>query len=165
MKMALFIIDLQKAYYNDSTKTLMDSACEYINAIIPKFREKNYPIVWIQQKDEEDGSIPGTKGFDFIDQLRPEPNDYRITKEYGNSFNKTNLISIINENRIDTIVITGFCAEYCVLSTYRGAQDLDLTPVILKNAISSDNKEHLKMVEEICNIISYGILCKVVKEI
>jgi len=165
MKMALFVIDLQKAYYKDSTKASMDSACEYINAIIPQFRKKNFPIVWIQHKDEEDGSIPGTPGFDYIDLLKPEPSDLRVTKEYGNSFNKTNLIDFVKNNGIDTIVITGFCAEYCVLSTYRGAQDLDLCPVILKNAISSDNQEHLKMVEDISNIISYGILSKVIKSI
>jgi len=165
MKMALLIIDLQKAYYNDKTKESMASACEYINAIIPFFRKKNLPIVWVQQKDEEDGAIPGQPGFEFIDQLKPEQQDYRITKEYGNGFNKTNCFDIIKKNGIDTIVITGFCAEYCVLSTYRGAQDLDLSPVILKNAISSDNKEHIKMVEEISNVISYGILSKVIDAI
>ena len=165
MKLALFVIDMQKAYYNESTKNSMDSACEYINAIIPKFRNKNLPIVWIQHKDEEDGSIPGTTGFDYIEKLKPESNDFRITKEYGNSFNKTNLINIIKDNGIDTIVITGFCAEYCVLSTYRGAQDIDVFPVILRNAISSDNEEHLKMVESISNIISYGMLSKVINEI
>ena len=31
MKMALMVIDLQKAYYNNRTKVFMDSACEYIN--------------------------------------------------------------------------------------------------------------------------------------
>ena len=165
MKMALLAIDLQKAYYNESTKASMDSACEYINAIIPQFRKKSFPIVWIQHKDEDDGSTPGKPGFEYIELLKPETNDYRITKEYGNSFNKTNLLNIVKENGIDTVVITGFCAEYCILSTYRGAQDLDLSPVILKNAISSDNQYHLKMVEEISNIISFGILSKVIKEI
>jgi nicotinamidase-related amidase len=27
---------------------------------------------------------------------------------------------------VDTLIFTGFCAEYCVLATYRGAEDLDL---------------------------------------
>ena len=165
MKMALMVIDLQKAYYNNRTKVSMDSACEYINAIIPHFRKRNLPVIWVQHKDEEDGSIPGKPGFEFIEQLKPEKNDYRITKEYGNSFNKTNCLDIMKENGIDTVIISGFCAEYCILSTYRGAQDVDLKPVILRNAISSDNEEHLKMVEEISNVISYGILCEVIKSV
>jgi nicotinamidase-related amidase len=62
---------------------------------------------------------------------------------------------------VDTVIITGFCAEYCVLSTYRGAQDLDLTPIILRGSLASDNLEHIKFVESISDIISYGVLKKV----
>ena len=161
MKIALFIIDMQKAYYNDKTKDSMNYACEYINAIIPLFRKHKLPIIWIQNKDEYDGAVPGKEAFEFIDQLKPEQDDYKIIKEYGNAFNKTNCSKIVEDNNIDMIVITGFSAEYCVLSTYRGALDLDLTPVILKNAISSDNKEHIRFVEDISNIISYNVLMKI----
>ena len=161
MKTALFIIDMQKAYYNDRTKDSMNDACEYINAIIPLFRKHKLPIVWIHNKDEYDGAVPGKEAFEFIDQLKPEKDDYRVTKEYGNAFNKTDCSKIIVDNNIDTIVITGFSAEYCVLSTYRGALDLNLTPVIFKNAISSDNHEHIRFVEDISNIMSYNVLAKI----
>ena len=161
MKTALFIIDMQKAYYNDRTKDSMNDACEYINATIPLFRKHKLPVIWIHNKDEYDGAVPGKEAFEFIDQLKPEKDDYRVTKEYGNAFNKTNCSKIIADNNIDTIVITGFSAAYCVLSTYRGALDLDLTPVILKNAISSDNKEHIRFVEDISNIMSYSVLTKI----
>ena len=163
MKMALLIIDLQKAYENTATKESMANACEYINATIPLFRKNSLPIIWIQHKDEYDGAIPGKPGFEYIDKLKPEKNDYRITKEYNNSFNKTKLYEILNENRIDTVVITGFCAEYCILSTYRGALDLDLTPVIITNAIASGEKERIRFVEDISSVISYEILSKMLQ--
>jgi len=54
--------------------------------------------------------------------------------------------------------VTGFCAEYCVLSTYRGAKDLDLTPIILRDSLASDNAEHIRFVEEISETISLGAL-------
>jgi len=162
MKMALLIIDLQKAYENDKTKESMANACEYINATIPLFRKNDLPIIWIQHMDEYDGAIPGKPGFEYIDQLKPEKNDYRITKEYNNSFNKTKLYEVLKDNKIDTVVITGYCAEYCILSTYRGALDLDLTPVIIKNAIASGEKERIRFVEDISNVMSYEILNKIV---
>ena len=56
------------------------------------------------------------------------------------------------------MILSGFCAEFCVLSTYNGAQDLDLIPIILKGAIASDSREHIKFVEEITETISYGAL-------
>lgn len=164
MNLALMIIDLQKAYYDEESKRSMDSACEYINAVLPLFRRANLPIFWIQHTDEEDGVLPGTEGFEFIDLLRPEEGDYRIHKKYGNSFNKTSCFNTMNEKNVDTVVITGYCAEYCVLSTYRGALDHDLTPVILKHAIASGNQKNLTFVENISELITYGILKKILEE-
>jgi len=161
MKPALLVIDLQKAYYGPSTKQSMDSAVEYINAVIPVFRKQGFPVVWIQHRDEEDGALPGLPGFDFLDSLKPEEGDLRITKEYGNSFNKTGLADRLSAMGADTVVITGYCAEFCVLSTYRGALDLDLAPVILKGGISSGNSARLDMVLDISEVISYGILTRV----
>lgn len=54
--------------------------------------------------------------------------------------------------------MTVFCAEFCVLSTYRGAQDFDFTSIILKGSLASDNAEHIRFVEEISETISYGAL-------
>ncbi len=164
MNLALMIIDLQKAYCNEENKHSMDSACEYINAILPVFRKANLPVIWVQHIDEAEGVVPGAEGFEFIPQLQPEEGDYRIHKKYGNSFNKTNCLDIINERQVDTVIITGYCAEYCVLSTYRGARDHDLTAIILKNAIASNDLQHLKFVEEISELITYGTLKKIMEE-
>jgi nicotinamidase-related amidase len=59
---------------------------------------------------------------------------------------------------VDTVIETGFCAEFCVLSTYIGAQDFDFTPIILKGSLASDNAEHIRFVEEITETISLGAL-------
>lgn len=165
MKPALMIIDLQKAYYYGDRIKSMDGACEYINAVLPLFRKKGLPVIWIQHIDDEDGVVPGTEGFEFIDCLKPESGEYRIHKEYGNSFNKTKCLEVLNENGADTVIITGYCAEYCVLSTYRGALDHDLMPVILRNGIASGNKKNIKFVEDISNIISYDVLKKILEGI
>lgn len=160
MKLALMIIDMQKEFYIGKTVSQMDTATEYINAVIPLFEAKDLPIIWVQDVDEEDGVIPGTDGFEFIDSLTPPENAIRIHKRYGNSFNKTDCDKILKENGIDTVVMTGFCAEYCVLSTYRGAKDLDYFPVILKNGIASVEESHKEFVENISETITYGVLKK-----
>ena len=54
--------------------------------------------------------------------------------------------------------VTGFSAEYRVPSTFRGAQDLDLTRIILRGSLASDNQGNIKFVESISNIVSYGVL-------
>lgn len=161
MKPALLIIDIQKQFFNlnqacsDSLKT----AVEYINAAISLFRKKNLPIVAIQHKsDEEEGLVPGKPGFDIPQSVKLESQDLRIVKTYSNSFTKTGLAEKLRELGVDTVIVTGFCAEYCVLSTYKGAQDYDLTPIILRGSLASDNAEHIRFVEEITETVSLGAL-------
>jgi nicotinamidase-related amidase len=165
MKLALMIIDMQKAYYAGPTVQPMDAAVEYINYVIPKFEAKGLPVVWVYNIDEEDGAVPGNDAFEFIDSLTPKDGSIRIHKTYGNSFNKTDCDEILKDAGVDTVVMTGFCAEFCVLSTYRGAKDLDYFPVILKNGIASPKEAHKEFVENISETISAGTLMKLLDEV
>jgi nicotinamidase-related amidase len=160
MKPALLVIDMQNEFFdiNQACSDSLKSAIEYINAAIGLFRKKNLPIVVIQHKDEEQGLVPGKPGFDVPKSVKLEPQDIRIVKTYGNSFTKTGLVEKLREFQVDTVIVSGFCAEYCVLSTYRGAQDFDFTPIMLKGSLASENAEHIRFVEEITEIISYGAL-------
>jgi nicotinamidase-related amidase len=163
MKLALLVIDVQKEFFKfgPTTAQSLREAIEYINAAIALFREKDLPIICIQQVDEEEQLVPGEEGFGLPEELDILPSDLHIHKTYGNSFNKTSLEAELRSRGIDTVILTGFCAEYCVLSTYRGAQDLDLTPIILRGSLASDNLENIRFVESISNIISYTVLKKV----
>jgi len=165
MKPALLIIDVQQAFFNISPATAqsLDQAIETINAAIALFREKSLPVICIQHMDEADKLVPGQAGFDLPDTLAVLPSDLHIHKTYGNSFNKTPLESKLRELGVDTVIITGFCAEYCVLSAYRGAENCDLTPIILCESLASVVPENIKFVESISDIISYGALKKILE--
>lgn len=160
MKPALLVIDVQNEFFNlnQACSDSLKAAIEYINAAIGFFRKKNLPIVVIQHKSEEEGLVPGKSGFDVPQSVKLESQDMHVVKTYGNSFIKTGLTEKLRELGVDTVIVTGFCAEYCVLSTYRGAQDCDFTPIILRGSLASDNAEHIRFVEEITETISLGAL-------
>jgi nicotinamidase-related amidase len=164
MKLGLMIIDMQKEFYQGETVSQMDQAAEYINYMLPKFEKKKLPVIWVQDLDEEEGVVPGTDGFEFIESLKPKEGSIRIHKRYGNSFNKTDCDKILKDHGIDTVVMTGFCAEFCVLSTYRGAKDLDYFPVILKNGIASTKESNKEFVESISETVTAGMLAKLLSE-
>ena len=166
MKPALLVIDVQKQFFKFSPTTAqsLNDAIEYINAAIELFREKDLPIICIQHIDEENGLVPGKEDFELPETLNILPSDLHIHKTYGNSFNKTLLQEKLQGLDVDTVIITGFCAEYCVLSTYRGAQDLYLTPIILRESLASSIPENIKFVESISDIVSYGSLKKILAD-
>ena len=162
MNPALLVIDVQKEFFkfSETTAQSLESAIEYINATIALFRERGLPVVSIQHLDEEEKLVPGEEGFDLPEELDILPSDLCIHKAYGNAFNKTSLADELRELGVDTVIVTGFCAEYCVLSTCRGAEDVDLTPIILRGSLASGIPENIRFVESVSNVVSYGALKK-----
>jgi len=160
MKPALLVIDVQKQYFKISLETTqsLENAIEYINAAIEIFREKDLPVICIQHINAEDKLVPGEDGFDIPDQLDILQSDFHVHKTYGNSFIKTLLEDKLHELGVDTVIVTGFCAEYCVLSTYRGAEDCDFNAILLRGALASSKPQNIAFVESISDVISFGAI-------
>ena len=165
MEPALLVIDVQKAFFDLDPVTThsLNQAIEYINAAIALFRENDLPVICVQDMDKEGKRVPGTEGFDLPDALNILPSDVHIHKRYGDAFTKTSLADELRQRGVDTVIVTGFCAEYCVLSTYRGAQNVDLKPILLRGSLASGVPENIKFVESISDIISYGTLKRVLE--
>jgi nicotinamidase-related amidase len=163
MRPALLVVDVQKAFFarDPETTRSLEKAIPYINAAIALFRTKGLSVVCIQHVDEEDKLVPGQEGFDLPGHLDILSSDLHLHKMYGNAFNHTPLAEELRKLQVDTVVITGFCAEHCVLSTCRGAEDLDLTAILLRNSLASDVPENIRFVENINEVISYGALERV----
>jgi nicotinamidase-related amidase len=164
MKPALLVIDLQKAWRGAKSAASMDSARGVINDALPAFRRNGLPIAWIQHVDEKDGCPEGSEDFGLIDGLEPAPGEPRIVKRYGNSFNKTDLGRILAEAGADTLVLAGYCAEWCVLSTYRGALDLDYMPLLLEGGTASGDEENHRFVRKICDVVPFALLMRMLSE-
>lgn len=162
MKPVLLVIDIQKAFFKHSPETArsLDTAVLVTNEAIDFFRQQQLPVVCVQHVNVANGVVPGSEGFELPAQLKIEAADKRIVKTYGNAFNKTDLGEYLAQLGADTVIITGYCAEFCVLSTYRGALDLDLTPILLRGAIASRNPQNIPFVENVNEIISLGALKK-----
>lgn len=165
MKPALLVIDIQKDFFNNSPTTaqLLNNAIENINPVIALFREKGLPVICVQHMEPENGLVPGQEKYDLPDSLQILPSDLHIHKTYRNSFNKTPLAEKLAEMGVDTVFITGYCAQYCILSTIRGAMDLDLTPIVVKDCIAGDDPESVTFVENIDDLITYGALRKLLE--
>jgi len=165
MKPALLVIDMQEIFFSEGPEVTrsLSSAVDYINYIIPLFRKKDLPIFVIEDMDVDEGRIPGSAGFDTTPKIDLDPSCPRIRKTYGNAFNKTDLHHQLQELDVDTLFLTGFAASMCVLSTYRGALDLDYVPLLIRGSLADSSQERIDFVEGISNLLSYGALDKLIE--
>ena len=165
MKPALLVVDVQERFFapEEGAAESLEQALAYINAAIGLFRERGLPIFCIQHVNEAENLIPGADGFGLPKQLAVLPTDAHIHKTRGNAFCGTTLADELRQRGVDTLIITGFTAAGCVLSTYRGAEDVDFTPILLRSAIASESPDLIPFVERISNLISFGALRKLVE--
>lgn len=63
-----------------------------------------------------------------------------------------------SELGVDTVILSGYCVELCVLSTYRGAEDVDLNPILLRGSLASGDIENIRFVAKIHQINPQGAI-------
>ena len=136
MKTAFLIIDVQKGYIEDPEfrKTVVPSV-EYINEVSGYFRKADLPVIVIQHVG---GYKPGDEGFEVANELTVSNSDIRIEETFSNSFWETDLEKILKELEVDTLIVSGFAASFCVLATYNGAIERGFFTLPLLNHSNKD---------------------------
>jgi nicotinamidase-related amidase len=161
MRPALLVVDIQKGFFSRDavTTTSLENAIEYANAAMPLFRAKGLPVVCVIHEDTEENLVPGAPGFEPHEDLKFEPADLRIVKRTGSAFGGgTGLGDQLRSLGVDAVVITGFCAEHCVLSTCRAAEDEGFKALLLQGSLASGHPERIPFVQAINDGLTLGAL-------
>lgn len=155
-KTALLIVDMQKGSRELSAcKPNFDKAVWYINDISQTFRKENLPVVVIQHI--EMGGLKND-GFDNVDWLIVSETDYRIEKNFYNSFWKTDLEDILKKEKVDTVIVSGFAAEFCVAATCNGALERGFNVFLLQNGVTGFSEEGATLLQAYRPLISIEAL-------
>ncbi len=163
MKAALLIIDVQNKYCQNMqhVKPYLDFGTTFINMTSDLFRKKELPVIIIQHKSERDGCVPGNRDFDVIDEIKIAETDIRVIKTRSSGFVGTDLEKILKDNEVDTLVLTGLAAEYCVLRTYMSAEERGYTPLYLQNGVIPMNPDFLNICHKFIETVPVSLLYKI----
>lgn len=84
------------------------------------------------------GDVAGEReGPAVIDELAPQSTDIVIDKHGYGAFHRTRLHDVLIASHIDTVVVAGTVTQICVDETIRGAFELGLRAVLVRDAVSS----------------------------
>ncbi len=81
------------------------------------------------------------EGPAVIDELAPGPGDLVVDKYGYGAFHRTRLHDILLAHGVDTVVVVGTVTQICVDETVRGAFELGLRAVLVRDAVSSYDPE------------------------
>ncbi len=114
---ALVVIDMQRGVVSDAFE--VERVVTNINTLIDKARAERIPVVWIQHSDDD--LAEGTDEWQFVEDLSPADDEPLVHKHYGDSFEETDLESILAEHGVGRLVVTGAQTDACIRSTLHGA--------------------------------------------
>ncbi|MCE1199292.1 MAG: cysteine hydrolase [Marinilabiliales bacterium] len=146
MNSALLIIDIQNDYFEGGTARLVDpdKASHNAKVLLQHFRKNNLPVIHVQHLATRANAtffLPGTKGAEIHQDVKPLSNEKIVVKHFPNSFRDTDLLDYLKSRSITDLVICGMQTHMCVDATTRAAKDLGFTCTLIGDACATKDLE------------------------
>ncbi|HEX8331076.1 MAG TPA: cysteine hydrolase family protein [Segetibacter sp.] len=142
---ALLIIDMQKGSFKPySLRHDTLGTINRINSLSGYFRDNHYPVIFIQHDGTKEKSFfPNSEDWEILPELVRLPNDITISKTANDSFYKTSLQSILSENNISELYITGCATDFCVDTTVKSALGRDYKVTIIEDGHTTASRPYI----------------------
>ncbi|WP_341715694.1 isochorismatase family protein [Micromonospora sp. FIMYZ51] len=114
---ALLVIDVQRGVVAGAHDR--DGVIANINTLVAKARAEQVPVVWIQHSDDD---LPqDSPDWQYVPELVRHDTEPLVHKRYGDSFEHTDLETVLAERQVGRLVVTGAQTDMCIRSTLHGA--------------------------------------------
>ena len=114
---ALLVIDVQNGVVAGAHER--DTVVANVGSLVDKARQAQVPVVWVQHSDEE--LERGSEAWRIVPELAPDEAEPLVEKHYGDSFEDTDLETVLSGLGVGRLVVAGAQTDECVRSTLHGA--------------------------------------------
>ena len=114
---ALLVIDVQNGVVGGAHRR--DAVVANVGSLVEKARRERVPVVWVQHSDE--GLARESDDWRIVPELAPGDAEPLVEKNYGDSFEDTNLETVLSGLGVGRLVVVGAQTDACVRSTLHGA--------------------------------------------
>lgn len=136
---ALVVIDVQNGVVDGAHDR--DGVVGRIASLVDRARDEGTPVVWVQHQDEQ---LPeGSEAWRYVPELAPGRDEPLVAKRYGDSFEDTDLESVLEDRGVGRLVVAGASTDACIRSTLHGAfaRGYDVT-LVSDGHTTQDLREH-----------------------
>jgi nicotinamidase-related amidase len=114
---ALIVIDVQNGVVAGNHER--DAVVANIGNLVAKARTEDVPVVWVQHSDA--GLAKDSDEWQIVPELDPAESEPIVQKNYGDSFEDTDLESVLSDLGVGRLVVAGAQTDMCIRSTLHGA--------------------------------------------
>ena len=136
-KSALLVIDVQNQVVEGAYNK--DQVISNINSAVMKARAAGVPVVWVQHSD--DWMAIGSDDWQIVPELLPAEGEAKVGKLYRNSFEATDLESVLERLEVGHVYVCGAQTNNCVRYTTHGALERVYDVTLLSDAHTTTDFE------------------------
>jgi nicotinamidase-related amidase len=114
---ALLVVDVQNDVVGDAVSR--DTVVANIADLVLRARADEVPVIWVRHSD--DHLVSGSTGWEIVPELDPRDDEAVVEKHYGDSFEDTDLESVLADRGVGRLVVVGAQTDACVRATLHGA--------------------------------------------
>ena len=114
---ALLVVDVQTGVVDRAHER--DAVVANIRSLVERARENSVAVVWVQHSDDE--LERGSDQWRMVPELEPNQDEPLIEKNYGDSFEATNLETVLSKLKVGRLLVAGAQTDACIRSTLHGA--------------------------------------------
>ncbi|HUR16006.1 MAG TPA: cysteine hydrolase family protein [Candidatus Limnocylindrales bacterium] len=133
---ALLVIDVQQGVVQGNHER--DAVVANVGSLVEKARREEVPVVWVQHSD--DGLQRGSDDWQIVPELKPADAEPLIEKNYGDSFEDTNLETVLAELGVGRLVVVGAQTDACIRSTLHGAFTRGYDATLVSDAHTTEDQ-------------------------
>jgi nicotinamidase-related amidase len=135
MKSALVIIDVQRDVVANAFQR--NEVIANISGLVDRARNEGVSVIWVQHSDDE--LVKGSEGWTYVEELRAVDGEPVVHKQFGDSFEGTNLNELLQERGINCLVVCGAQTDACIRSTLHGALARGYNATLVSDAHTTDD--------------------------
>ncbi|MCW7753878.1 cysteine hydrolase [Desulfobotulus sp. H1] len=174
---ALMIIDMQNDFVLPEAPLCIEGAAATlprIRELLDAFRSRGLPVVHVIRHHRADGvdaegireglfrqgagfAVPGTKGAEIVDELKPLEDEFVIIKRRFSAFMQTELDFILRRMGIRRLVVCGTQWPVCIRTTIFDALALGYDVISIVDATSARSED--VAAANIRDIAAMGVSC------
>lgn len=132
---ALLVIDVQSGVVANAWHR--DQVLANISTVVDKARASGVPVVWVQDTGED--RAPGSEPWQIVPELDPREDEPRVQKQYGDSFEDTDLTDVLAAASVGRLYVAGAQTDACVRSTLHGAFVRGYDTILVSDAHTTED--------------------------
>ncbi|MFI7546492.1 isochorismatase family protein [Actinoplanes sp. NPDC049599] len=133
---ALIVIDVQNDVVGGAHNR--DAVVANVAVLVGKARAAGVPVVWVQHSS--DPMPAGSEGWQFVPELTREESEPLVPKRWADSFEETELESVLAAHRVGRLIVAGAQTDECIRSTLHGAVARGYDATLVSDAHTTEDQ-------------------------